>query len=156
MFVGGDDDNVSAVTFDISWAVKGTCLWGSSGPQLARKPVTASFTSWLDRTSHRPSVPTTSTSSAPCWYCVSGYTFTWRRKGRQEVMEGGDRKWWLALYQDIQYTHFSWRLWSIRVLCRERKSVKESRPFYSPLFLFSHMNTRYHGTTLELSVIRGS
>lgn len=51
-------------------------LCRSSGSQLARKEVTASATSWLERTSHRPSVPITSTSSAPCSYCIRLYTFT--------------------------------------------------------------------------------
>lgn len=59
---------------------KGSHLWRSSGSQLARKVVTASATSWLERTSHRPSVPITRTSSAPCSYCVRLYTFTCRPK----------------------------------------------------------------------------
>lgn len=51
-------------------------LCRSSGSQLDRKVLTDSATSSLVRTSQRPSVPITMTSSVPCSCCVRLYTFT--------------------------------------------------------------------------------
>lgn len=45
----------------------------------------ASDASWLERTSHRPSVPSTRTSSAPCSHSTRGYTLTWRRRGKDRA-----------------------------------------------------------------------
>lgn len=64
-------------------AVGAADLCRSSGSQLARNAVTASATSWLERTSQRPSVPMTRTSSAPCSYCRL-YTLTCMQSMKDE------------------------------------------------------------------------